>query len=231
MILSDIFADVLTKNQAVRYDVILLCVVVYMLAIWGIVSVWVMSDAANRYEKRSVAYLWGVLVFMFNFPVLLVYLLVRPEELWVKELQDEMRGEKQAIADIPLATFTDENGDLQLNMVIRKSAFMQSSVKPAVSESTSNDSIPRISTRENLFNKFRQKLSEKQSSIAKSLKEAKLQSPVEQAQQAEPVKPVVNALIEASENIGVVNEVNSTNDNVSDKSLEYKNKKKKKRRK
>lgn len=59
---------------------ILMAAGIYILVLWLMFSFWVFIDAKKRYRKTSIAVLFFFVVFIFNFPALIFYLVTRPED-------------------------------------------------------------------------------------------------------------------------------------------------------
>lgn len=78
----ELIFDFISANQGVNYQILLACVGFYLLLFWLAISVWAARDAMRRYDHNSAAVLWFALIFVLNFPALLFYFIVRPEEPW-----------------------------------------------------------------------------------------------------------------------------------------------------
>jgi hypothetical protein len=80
---------------------------VYLLLLWVAFCLWVFADARKRYGNIFIALILTLGVFVLNFPALILYLVVRPEE----ELDYQGGG-----VEVPVAKFIDENGEVKLSL-------------------------------------------------------------------------------------------------------------------
>lgn len=68
------------KNvETMDFDKLLQYITMYVLAFWGIVTIWVFFDARRRYESIWIPVLIFILMWPFNILALFVYILLRPE--------------------------------------------------------------------------------------------------------------------------------------------------------
>lgn len=58
---------------------ILMAALAYVVLLWFLFSFWVYVDAKKRYKKTALAIVLFLVVFIFNFPALVFYLITRPE--------------------------------------------------------------------------------------------------------------------------------------------------------
>ncbi|MFW5703020.1 MAG: hypothetical protein ACOCXP_03580 [Candidatus Dojkabacteria bacterium] len=107
------FLDLITLNENVDYTFVIYCAVSYIALLWIVVSAWVAKDAHKRYEGNDFASaLWFFIVFIFNFPGFMFYLVVRPEEM----NENTYFG---GGVNIPLANFVDKNEDFVMGIQLK----------------------------------------------------------------------------------------------------------------
>lgn len=59
---------------------VLVMAAIYILILWLMFSFWVFVDARKRYKKTSIGIIFFFVVFIFNFPALIFYIVTRPED-------------------------------------------------------------------------------------------------------------------------------------------------------
>lgn len=189
----DFLLEILELN--IDYRSILTYSLVYVLSLWLLFAVWVFFDAKKRYENSVLPYVLFLVVFVLNFPALIFYLIIRPEDTddYVYIHQPEgssLSANSNGGVVVPLAQFANENGDsvLTFQISINKEAVnphMDVSVK--VSDKLETKAVEIESTKENtivinekkqnessLSNKLKErllKIKEKISAYSKELKE------------------------------------------------------------
>lgn len=114
--MADIITSLLTNAQT-----LLIVVLFYIVALWLMFCLWVFVDAMRRFQNTFVALLLTLLTFVFNFPALVFYLIIRPEE--------PVTGGKDATVggtNVPLMNFVDETGEVQFSLNLKVAQSMQS---------------------------------------------------------------------------------------------------------
>lgn len=101
----DFIADLVTVNEEVNYSLLLGLVFIYIASIWLVIVIWVFFNARTRYKTVRMALLWAFLVLILNVPLLILYLILRPEEDWFTG--NEAHGYEQ---NIPVVEVQDANG-------------------------------------------------------------------------------------------------------------------------
>lgn len=109
----DFFINLLVENERIAYDRVFFVIFMYLMVLWVVVSLWVVHNASKRYRQKYVAWAWGIGVMILNVPLLILYFIVRPEELW---LQTPDGQHSHIPADIPLANLVDDQG--RINMTV-----------------------------------------------------------------------------------------------------------------
>ena len=111
--------DVITKflDSKIDYQTIFAFIGIYLLALWLMFCFLVFMDANKRYKKPLVAVLMALLVFVFNFPALIFYLIVRPEidEFADLAAYDSMMQQSGGV-QVPLVNFTGKNGEVTMSL-------------------------------------------------------------------------------------------------------------------
>ncbi|MEI6886738.1 MAG: hypothetical protein WCK31_00710 [bacterium] len=67
------------NNQNSNWDMIFKVVLVFLIAFWLTICLWVFIDARSRYTKFIVAMLITLFTLIFNIPALIIYVILRPE--------------------------------------------------------------------------------------------------------------------------------------------------------
>lgn len=95
----------------IDYKVVLTALGVYVVAMWLMFCLWVFFDARKRYHSVWTALLFGVLVFVFTFPALIFYLVIRPEETLVDHAAyfSEPGG-----VNVPIVNFMGSDGEVEM---------------------------------------------------------------------------------------------------------------------
>lgn len=99
--------NVVTGQQAPDFNFLLTGLVVYLLVLWFAFCVWVFVDAHRRFDNLFVAALISVVVLILNFPALIFYLVVRPED-------EQARAENHTGVEVPVVKFVDAQGNVRL---------------------------------------------------------------------------------------------------------------------
>ncbi len=114
--MTQIITDFL--NSKIDYQTVLAAVGIYLLALWLMFCFWVFMDANKRYKKPMVATLMALLVFVFNFPALVFYLIIRPEQDDLADLM-ALDSAMQGGVQVPIVNFTGANGEVQLSLSLQ----------------------------------------------------------------------------------------------------------------
>ncbi len=96
--------ELISFNEGIDYSVVTKIVVVYLVLLWVFVSVWVFNDAKSRFNNLLVAAILALLNLVLSFPLLLIYLLIRPSH------RDEWDDSPEGGINIPVANFTGKDG-------------------------------------------------------------------------------------------------------------------------
>ncbi len=96
----------------------ILFLLIYLALLWLMFSLWVFVDAQKRYRKPLIAILMFFMVLILNFPMLIFYLIIRPEKedenvMYLQTGESEFSG-----VDVPVVNFTGENG-VEMSLVIK----------------------------------------------------------------------------------------------------------------
>ena len=109
-------------NSGINFQSLLVIVIIYIIVLWLMFCVWVFLDARKRYQNTIVALIFFILVLILNFPILVFYLIIRPEK------QDDNvfyihdpEGHSEGGVNIPLVNFMGNEGlDLTLQIKVNR---------------------------------------------------------------------------------------------------------------
>ena len=144
----DFFGQILQAKD--DFSKIFLFVLIYLAVLWLMFSLWVFVDAQKRYKKSWIAVLMFLLVFLLNFPLLIFYLIIRPEKedenvMYLQTGESEFSG-----VDVPVVNFTGENG-VEMSLVIKfnkPSAVTNQDMKVNVDWVSSNPEFVKVVKKE-----------------------------------------------------------------------------------
>jgi len=115
-------------DTTLDYSTVGKVILVYLVSLWAMFSLWVFVDARRRFDNNFYAAIFFLLVFIFNFPALIFYIIVRPEnvEEYINSNDSTLAG-----LNIPVANFVDQNGNLEfsLNIKLNSNSISSDSVK------------------------------------------------------------------------------------------------------
>lgn len=112
----DAVIDFISFNEGLNYKVVVFLFIVYVIFLWMIVVLWVYFDAKKRYIHPIHPLVVAIATFFLGIPFVLLYMLIRPDELLDEEaLQEEQKGG----VNIPLVNFTGKEGiEMTLNLTV-----------------------------------------------------------------------------------------------------------------
>ncbi|MBP9758077.1 hypothetical protein KBD45_00140 [Candidatus Dojkabacteria bacterium] len=113
-----IIFETLNMNQIINFQTVIACFGIYVFLFWFMVGLWVFFDAKKRYRSKYLALLISGCVFLFSFPVLILYLLLRKENYeseGVPNISYEI--DNLHIPTVPLADFV-QNGEVKFRVEI-----------------------------------------------------------------------------------------------------------------
>lgn len=105
--MSSAILDLLKINQNVDYTFIIPLIVIYFFTFWLIVCGWVLADAKKKMKSVRKGVLMAVLNFIFGFPFLMLYLLIRPIE---GEDEDSVGNDQIGGVNVPIVNFVGKDG-------------------------------------------------------------------------------------------------------------------------
>src|SRR5260221_789757 len=103
---------------------------IYLVLLWAAFCLWVFVDARKRYNNIFIAFLFFILVLILNFPVLIFYFVIRPEnpEDNILYLQSD-QGISEGV-NVPIINFVGEKGvEMTFSLRINKHASHASDMK------------------------------------------------------------------------------------------------------
>lgn len=113
--MEDFISSIL--NSTIDFSQVGTILGLWILALWAVFCFWVFTDANKRYKHRKWGLFWFIVVLILNFPALVLYFIVRPEneENHVIYLGNEGSNTLGGI-NVPLINFTGEDGVVQLSL-------------------------------------------------------------------------------------------------------------------
>lgn len=109
--------SLITSDEAPSFNSVLAVILLYLLALWLVFCFWVFVDAKKRYGKWWLALIISVCVFILNFPCLILYLIVRPEDEY-GETSSYHGAQSSGGLEIPVARFVDDKGEVKFSLNI-----------------------------------------------------------------------------------------------------------------
>lgn len=103
--MSEFLLDFIDFNESVDYAVVLQLFCSYVLLLWVVIAVWVGVDAKKRFNSNKFSFLFFFLVLILNFPMLIFYFIVRPDEQFEGYEEWEAGG-----VHVPMVNFTGKDG-------------------------------------------------------------------------------------------------------------------------
>lgn len=104
--MADLVTSILTNTQT-----LLIVILFYFVALWLMFCLWVFVDASRRYHNVFMALIMTLMVFVFNFPVLIFYLIVRPE--------DDYAVVNDGSVNVPVANFIGDDGAVVMSLNLK----------------------------------------------------------------------------------------------------------------
>lgn len=92
---SDWLLSSIENLQNIDFGVFFMCIVAYIVLMWVIATFWVYFDARRRYKSIWIVILIALLVAPFNFPALILYIMLRPEYT-----RDDLANIEESIANL-----------------------------------------------------------------------------------------------------------------------------------
>lgn len=127
-------------NPLIDYQTIFVVIIIYLAALWLMFSWWVYVDAYKRFNHSvPKAFALALVVFVLNFPALIFYLIIRPEDDFMHIDQHGVYGGVQ----IPVVNFTGEDGNvvLSLNLSLNSALAKNSDMNVDVNWNTDRDDM------------------------------------------------------------------------------------------
>lgn len=103
--LADFIVDFLQLNEEIPFQTIGLGILIYLFALWVVISIWVYFDAQKRYDSQITAFLFALLVLLLNFPMLIFYFAIRPD-ITFEDFDDWEAGG----VNVPIVNFMGKQG-------------------------------------------------------------------------------------------------------------------------
>lgn len=110
----DFLLSLVDFNEAVDYTFVLYCAVIYTLLFWLVVCAWVGKDAFKRYsESTTAAVFWFLIGFIFGLPAIILYLLIRPEDIY------QSGSYFGGGVNVPIANFVGADGEFLMGIQLK----------------------------------------------------------------------------------------------------------------
>ncbi len=109
----DFILDILQVN--IDYKSILAYAAVYLVSLWLLFCIWVFFDAKKRYENSLTPILLFIAVLILNFPALIFYLIIRPEDDEDMFVYGPESYSPNGGINVPLVNFVGESGSIELS--------------------------------------------------------------------------------------------------------------------
>ncbi len=103
--LADFIVDFLQLNEEIPFQTIGIGLLIYLFALWFVISIWVYFDALKRYDSQVTAFLFALLVLLLNFPMLIFYFAIRPD-ITFEDFDDWEAGG----VNVPIVNFMGKQG-------------------------------------------------------------------------------------------------------------------------
>ncbi len=118
--MNDLILNLVKFNGEVDFTILIPVVLLYFLAFWLIVSVWVFMDSKSRLKSKKKALILSILTFIFGIPFLLLYILARPFDeseilsgFKAEEDDNDDKSDKSASyggVNVPVVNFMGKDG-------------------------------------------------------------------------------------------------------------------------
>ncbi|MBN1915574.1 hypothetical protein JW796_01080 [Candidatus Dojkabacteria bacterium] len=123
----DAIIDFINFNEGLNYKIIIFVFIAYVVLLWMVVVFWVYFDAKKRYVNPIHSLVIAIATFFLGIPFVLLYMLIRPDEVFDDEgFLEEPKGG----VNIPIVNFTGKEG-VEMTLTL--------SVSPKVNEVRPSD--------------------------------------------------------------------------------------------
>lgn len=147
----DFLLDILQIN--IDYKSILAYAAIYLVSLWLLFCLWVFFDAKKRYTNMAVPIALFLAVLILNFPALIFYLIIRPEDDEDMFFYGGEQNSSNGGVNVPLVNFVGESGNIELSfgLNISKIALNNPSLKINVEVDETNPNLKKVAVKsENL---------------------------------------------------------------------------------
>lgn len=111
--------NTITGKEALQFSTVLTIVIIYLVLLWIAFCLWVLIDSYKRYKNILVAVGITLIVFVLNFPALILYLILRPEEDFY---MSPTTNQAQGGVEVPVIRFVDNEGNIKLALNLQVSS-------------------------------------------------------------------------------------------------------------
>src|SRR6185369_12606874 len=104
--------DAINSVLSIDFQKIFIFVIIYLLVLWFLICFWVYNDAKKRYKATHLALIFFLLTLVLNFPALIFYLIIRPEnddEHVFYMHSDEEASSNLGGVNVPIVNFIGED--------------------------------------------------------------------------------------------------------------------------
>lgn len=115
--MSEFLVNLIDINENIDYSTVLAMFCSYLLVLWFVISLWVGVDSWRRYGSKKLAIMLGFLTFFLNFPMVIFYFIIRPEDKLESYEDWDMGG-----VNVPVVNFVGKEGvEMALELKIHPS--------------------------------------------------------------------------------------------------------------
>lgn len=111
--------NTVTGKEALQFSTVLTVVIFYLVLLWVAFCLWVLIDSYKRYKNILIAVGITLVVFVLNFPALILYLILRPEEDYYMM---PTTNQAQGGVEVPVIRFVDNEGNIKLALNLQVSS-------------------------------------------------------------------------------------------------------------
>lgn len=127
-------------DGGVNFNSLTQIILIYLAILWGMISLWVFFDSRKRFDNIFLPIGFFLATLLLNFPVLVLYIIVRPEHNEISEASTNL--------SIPVVDFVREDGSVEFSLKVNLIPVSGSSYILK----TSTDSVEEKSVSKNVEN-------------------------------------------------------------------------------
>lgn len=90
----------------------------YIFLLWLLIPIWVFLDARKKFDNKYLSILFFILILPFNIPGLIFYIIIRPDENIIADLNND--GVPDAFFSVPIVNFlSQDKKDLVMGLELK----------------------------------------------------------------------------------------------------------------